>query len=96
MLAEDYAGVSSRGQLMNKRGLLAQIQKDTDVYASVKITKMDVRVFGSAAVIIGTSTESGKDARGTTFDRTYRWTDTWAQRNGTWQCVASHSTQVAR
>ncbi len=96
VLADNYAGVSSRGQLMNKRALLAQIKRDTDVYSSTKISKMDVRVFGDAAVAIGTSTEDGKDRRGTVFTRAYRWTDTWSLRNGAWQCVASQSAQVPR
>lgn len=96
LLADDYAGVSARGQVMNKRVLLAQIKRDTDVYSSTRISKMEVRVFGNVAVAIGTSTEDGKDRRGTAFTRAYRWTDTWAMRNGVWQCVASQSAQVPR
>ncbi|MGI9087860.1 MAG: nuclear transport factor 2 family protein [Chthoniobacterales bacterium] len=96
LLADDYAGVSSRGQLMNKRALLAQIKRDSDVYASAKIKKMEVRVFGNSAVVIGNSVENGKDSRGASFDRAYRWTDTWVLRNGGWQCVASQSAQIAK
>jgi ketosteroid isomerase-like protein len=95
-LAEDYSGVSARGQVMSKRALLAQIKKDSDTYSSSKIGKMDVRLFGNTAVVIGTSTETGKDSRGLAFNRAYRWTDTWVLRNGAWQCVASQSTQVPR
>ena len=96
VLADDYVGVSSRGQLMNKRAVLSQIKKDTDSYASTRIGKMDVRLFGNAAVVIGTSNETGKDSRGGAFNRAYRWTDTWVMRNGGWQCVASQSAQVPR
>jgi len=60
VLAEDYAGVSAAGQVMNKRAKLAQIKKDTDTYESAKIGKMDVRLFGNAAVVIGYSNEKGR------------------------------------
>lgn len=90
-LAEDYVGVSSKGKIVNKRGLLADIKKDKDTYTSAKNGRMDVRVFGNSAVVVGTSNEKGKDKDGKAFDRTYRWTDTWVARNGRWQCVASQA-----
>lgn len=95
-LADDYAGVSAMGKVMDKQTVVAQVKRDTDVYDSAKIGKMDVRVFGNAAVIIGSSTETGKTSRGQKFNRAYRWTDTWILRSGRWQCVASQSSQVPR
>lgn len=95
-LADDYSGVSAMGKVMDKRTVVAQVKRDTDVYTSAKVGKMEVRVFGNAAVIIGSSTESGKTSSGQQFNRAYRWTDTWILRNGRWQCVASQSSQVPR
>jgi ketosteroid isomerase-like protein len=96
LLAEDYAGVTSKGKVVNKRGLLAEVKKDTDTITSATNGKMDVRVFGNSAVVVGTSKEKGKDKEGKEFDRTYRWVDTWVERNGKWQCVASQAMQVQK
>lgn len=91
-LGDDYRGVSSKGKLMNKSSLLAEIKKDTDTYTSAKNGNIDVRVFGGHfAVVMGTSTEVGKDKDGKAFKRNFRWTDVWVDRNGKWQCVASQS-----
>jgi ketosteroid isomerase-like protein len=94
-LADDFRGVSSKGKVMNKSNLLSEIKKDTDVYASTKNGKVEVRVFGGQfAVATGTSTEAGKDKAGQDFKRTFRWTDVWALRKDKWQCVASQSMLV--
>jgi ketosteroid isomerase-like protein len=94
-LADDFRGVSSKGELMNKSKLLSEIKKDTDVYSATKNAKVDVRIFGGQfAVATGTSTEAGKDKAGQAFKRTFRWTDVWALRKDKWQCVASQAMLV--
>jgi ketosteroid isomerase-like protein len=90
-LANDYRGVSSKGKIMSKSSLLAEIKKDTDTYTSAKNGNLDVRVYGPFAVVMGTSTEAGKAKDGKPFKRSYRWTDAWVERNGKWQCVASQA-----
>lgn len=91
-LANDYRGVSSKGKVLNKSTLLAEIKKDTDTYTSAKNGSLDVRVYdGKFAVVTGTSTEVGKAKDGKAFKRSYRWTDAWVERNGNWQCVASQA-----
>ena len=91
-LGADYRGVSSKGKVMSKSSLLAEIKKDTDTYTSAKNGKMDVRVYGSHfAVVMGTSAEVGKGKDGKAFKRSFRWTDAWVDRDGKWQCVASQS-----
>lgn len=91
-LANDYRGVGSTGKVKNKSTVISEIKKDTDTYTSTKNGNMDVRVYdGKFAVVMGTSTEVGKTKDGKDFKRSYRWTDTWIERNGNWQCVASQA-----
>jgi len=33
---------------------------------------------------------------GKAFDRTYRFTDTWMDRGGNWQCIASQESLVSQ
>ncbi|HEY2614469.1 MAG TPA: nuclear transport factor 2 family protein [Chthoniobacterales bacterium] len=96
-LAEDYRGVSSKGKVLTKAALISEIKKDTDSYTSAKNSKLDVRVFdGKFAVVTGASTEVGKGKDGKAFNRSFRWTDTWVERGGKWQCVASQSMLVGK
>ncbi|MFN2624163.1 MAG: nuclear transport factor 2 family protein [Chthoniobacterales bacterium] len=94
-VADDFRGVSSKGEIMDKKKLLSEIKKDTDAYASTKNGKVDVRLFGGQfAVATGISTETGKDKAGQTFKRSFRWTDVWVMRKDQWQCVASQAMLV--
>jgi ketosteroid isomerase-like protein len=96
-LGNDYRGVSSKGKVMSKSSLLAEIKSDTDTYTSAKNGNMDVRVFGGQfAVVMGTSAEAGKGKDGKAFKRNFRWTDAWVLRNGNWQCVASQSMALSK
>jgi hypothetical protein len=91
-LGADYRGVSSKGKVLKKGALLAEIKNDTDTYTSARNDRMYVRVFnGRFAVVLGRSVEAGKTKDGTAFKRRFRWTDSWVERNGKWQCVASQA-----
>lgn len=89
MVANDYAGVTEKGELENRAGLLSRMDKETDTLTSAKLTNLKVRAYGSnVAVAIGDAAEKGKDKDGKGFDRVFRFTDTWMERDGKWQCVA--------
>jgi Calcium/calmodulin dependent protein kinase II Association. len=98
MVADDFVGVSSKpgAKVQNRRAMLANMKADKDTYTSTKNEKLDVRIFGSgAAVVVGTAREKGTGKDGKAFDRAYRFTDTWVDRNGKWQCVASQASLVS-
>jgi hypothetical protein len=44
-------------------------------------------------VVTGVYRETGTN-KGKKYVIRSRYTDTWIRRNGTWQCVASHSTLI--
>jgi ketosteroid isomerase-like protein len=94
MVASDFMGVSSKGKFVNKSGLVSETKKDKDTYKSAKVEKLNVRSFDKDLVVVtGTAREKGTGKDGRAFDRTYLFTDTWADRNGQWQCVASQVTE---
>jgi ketosteroid isomerase-like protein len=97
MVADDFAGVSSKGKVSNRRSVLSEMKKDKDTYTSAKNEKLDVHMYGaSVAVVVGTSREKGTDKDGKAFDRSFRFTDTWLDRNGKWQCIASQINLVSQ
>jgi len=90
MVANDFVGVDSKGKVRNRRALLGEMKSDKDTYTSTKNEKLDVHNYGGGvAVVVGTAREKGTGKDGKSFDRSYRFTDTWMERSGQWQCIAS-------
>ncbi len=90
-------GVTLTGKVSNKSHWLSEIKKDKDSYKSATNGKIDVRVYGGqTAVVTGAATEVGTDKDGKEFRRTFRWIDTWVDRNGKWQIVASQAMPVLK
>jgi len=90
LVANDFVGVYWDGKVMSKSGLISEIKKDKDTYKSAKNEKLAVHAYGpNVAVVVGTAQEKGTGKDGKSFDRAFRFTDTWMLRNGQWQCVAS-------
>jgi ketosteroid isomerase-like protein len=91
-VAEDFVGTSSSGKLGNKSTMISEARKDKNVYTSAVSGDMIVHSFGpSIAVVTGVARENGKTPAGKAFSHAYRFTDTWVERNGEWQCVAAHA-----
>ena len=92
IVADDFVGTSSSGKTGDKATLLAEAKRDTNTYTSATSSDMTVHMYGpSVAVVTGIAKETGKTKAGKTFTHTYRFTDTWVERNGEWQCVAAHA-----
>ena len=96
LVAADYIGVNSAGRVVDKATLISEMKRDKNSYDSAVNSGVTVRVHGNTAVAVGTTKQSGKTPQGTAFTYTYRWTDTWLERNGQWQCIASQSFLVTR
>jgi hypothetical protein len=97
MLASDYAGVGQKGEMRDKAGQLEHMMSDTDTYTDSKNDTMKVHVYApNLATVAGTSTEKGKDKDGKEFSRSYAWLDTWMDRGGQWQCIASSGTALTK
>jgi ketosteroid isomerase-like protein len=90
MVADDFVGVYFNGKVNSKSGAMAESKKDRDTYKSAVNEKLAVHTYGpNVAVVVGTAHEKGTDKDGKPFDRKFRFTDTWVERGGRWQCVAS-------
>ncbi len=95
MLASDYAGMGAKGKMRDKAEQLEHMKSDTDTYTESKNDTMKVHVYApNLATVYGTSTEKGKDKDGKEFSRSFGWVDTWMDRNGQWQCIASAVTAI--
>ena len=88
MLADDYAGMNSKGERQNKSQLLNELKTMTDTVSASVNDSLEVHVYGpNLAMVVGTSTEKGMDKDRKAFTRSFGWVDTWLQRNGKWECI---------
>jgi ketosteroid isomerase-like protein len=95
LIADDFVGVYFDGKVMSRSSLIGEAKKDRDTYAHAVNDRLAVHTFGpNVAVVVGTAHEKGTDKNGKPFDRKLRFTDTWVERGGRWQCVASQVMKV--
>jgi ketosteroid isomerase-like protein len=96
-VASDFVGVSPKFKFTNKSGLLSEFKKDKDTYQSAKNETLRITMFGpNVAVVTGRAREKGSGQDGKPFNRISYFTDTWMQRNGQWQCVASQAAEARK
>ena len=93
--AEDFSYIIPDGTVYTKKAFLALYENDTNTYTSASNTAFNVRVYGkNFAVTTGDMATAGKDKEGTPFSRTFRFTNVWVRKNGTWQVVAGHASKL--
>ncbi len=97
ILADNYVLTDEKGKVFNRRGALKEFKKNRETLEKATASDLVVHpINNGAAVVTGMSHEVGKDRSGKAFDRTYRWTDTFVNHNGKWQCVASQVALVSQ
>ena len=97
MLADDYAGMNSKGERQDKSQLLNELKTMTDTVSSSVNDSLEVHVYGpTLAMVVGTSTEKGMDKDRKAFTRSFGWVDTWMERNGKWECIGEAVMQLPK
>jgi ketosteroid isomerase-like protein len=95
LLADSLVYVDYDGALLNKKEFLESTLHNDIEQEQINNDGMTVHVYGNAAVVTGVYRDKGIE-KGKAFSRRGRFTDTWINENGTWQCVASQSTLILR
>lgn len=85
IMADDFIGVSSRGELYDKETLIKQSVESANL-KKTEVYNVSVRFFGKAAVAQGNETWTKLSDSTSTKSI---WTDTWIYRNGEWRIVAA-------
>jgi Domain of unknown function (DUF4440) len=87
ILADDYVGVNPDGTLGTKAQAIAEARKGPGTFLSNRIDRVTVRFYGNTAVAQGAESWTTSDPAHPKGQ--FIWTDTWVNRNGKWQIVAS-------
>ena len=75
-------------RLMSRTDVLHDVVSGPDTVTAAHNEGMDVHLFPPAGVVTGWLIVHGR-GKGGPFEHRYRFTDTWLERNGTWQIVAA-------
>jgi ketosteroid isomerase-like protein len=89
LLADDFVMTVAEGTLYNKAQMIASVADKSYRPVALQSTGMAVHYYGNTAVVTGAYYEKGVD-KGKSWARRGRFTDTWMNLDGRWQCIASH------
>ena len=89
LLADDFVMTVAEGTPYNKAQIVASVADKSYRPQALQSSNMVVHYYGDTAVLTGAYYEKGID-KGKSWERRGRFTDTWMNLNGRWQCIASH------
>jgi ketosteroid isomerase-like protein len=93
ILADNWIGIGWDGETSDKAKALAELKSPGNSLDSIDMGPMQVRVFGSTAIVTGSDTEKSKE-HGKDSSGKYIWTDVFVKQNGKWRAIASQSAKV--
>ena len=88
-----YVDTDEQSQRSDKQGVLSALKSGDLHIASIKLSDMQVHVYGDAAVVIGAAAQVG-NFKGQPLTAKIIFTDTFIKQNGKWSAVASHRSAV--
>jgi ketosteroid isomerase-like protein len=95
LVADNFVNTDWDGTVTGKGQFLADAKDTSYKFESVGNTDVSVFFYGTTAIVAGTYHTTGTH-KGKPFDSHGRFTDTWVQVNGKWQCVASATTHIQK
>ena len=94
-LADEWALITSDGTRVTKAVALADLKSGALEIDSFRLDDVTVRLYGNTAVVRGLITEQSK-LRGKDTSGKSRFTDVFVKRDGHWQAVASHESNLPK
>ena len=95
MVADPFTNTEYDGVVSDRQKFLADIRDPKFEPNFMNIQDVKVAFFQNTAVVTGTYHTKGQYS-GKPYEHLGRFTDTWINQNGTWMCVASHSSLVKK
>lgn len=95
LVSSRFVNTEWDGELTNKQRFLADIKDPRFKPSSLNIQDVKMNFFGNTAVVTGIYHTQGS-YQGKPYDHLGRFTDTWVQDLGKWQCVASHTSLLKK
>lgn len=95
LVSDQFVNTEYDGEVSNKAQFLAEIRDPHFKPVTMNVENMKVILYHDTAIVTGDYHAKGT-YQGKPYDHYGRFTDTWLSKNGSWQCVASHSSLVKK
>jgi ketosteroid isomerase-like protein len=95
LVSSKFINTEYDGEVSDKQKFLADIKDPLFKPTQATVQEMKVTFFGETAVITGVYHTKGT-YEGKPYDHVGRFTDTWINDSGKWQCVASHTSLLKK
>ncbi len=89
ILADTYVDTDEHSRRGGKQDVFSFLKSGDLKLDSIKLSDMQVQIYGDAAVVVGSSTQGGSFLGGPVAEKII-FTDTFVKQNGKWRAVASH------
>jgi Domain of unknown function (DUF4440) len=93
IFADGYVDTDEHSQRSDKQGVFSVLKSGELKMESIKLSDMKVYIYGDAAVVIGSSAQTG-NFQGQAVAPKILFTDTFIKQKGKWRAVASHRSAV--
>jgi len=94
ILVDTYVDTDEESHRSDKQAVLAVLKSGDLKMTSIKLSDMQVYIYGDAAVVTGSAAQIG-NFKGQALTAKITFTDTFIRRNGKWTAVASQRSPVA-
>lgn len=97
ILAPDFIYTVDSGSVHTRASFIALLSDAPVTYTSFEVSDVSVRWYADNVVVItGIDTSTWTDADGNEGGGSGAFTNVYVQRDGEWQCVVGHSTDVVQ
>jgi len=93
--ADELIMTNPDGSLSDKAGDLAGYKSGKTKVVSATVSDMNALVIGDTGVVVGRMDFNGV-YQGQNYVGAYRFTDTYVKRDGQWQQIATHASEIAK
>lgn len=93
VLADEFVAGTSRGDVLNKAGLLARVSSPDFKYDELHSDGVQIREYGNVAIMTDHTTVRGTD-KGERFGGDFRFVRVFVRRHGEWQIVLAQGTPM--
>jgi len=94
-LTDAYVLVVSNSRMVDKAGVVAEIDSEHGRMDVNDSSDLRIRVHGDTAMVIADLHQVGRNGD-TPFDYWVRYTDTWIRTGDGWKCLSGHATRLTR
>jgi ketosteroid isomerase-like protein len=94
IFADTYVDTDEQSHRSDKQAVLALLKSGDLRMESIKLSDMQVHVYGDAAVVTGSAAQAG-NFQGHPLTVKIIFTDTFVRQDGKWRAVASHRSNAS-